>query len=87
MGVSVQQTLMRALKMARIVELAEIRVVTVAELAEETELTERTIYRYVKAIRACGIQIRGEAGFGYRILKKGERNGAKSHLEIQAQAD
>lgn len=70
-GVSVQKTLMRAVKMARIVELAEIRVVTAAELAQELDLTQRTIYRYVKAIRACGVNIRGAANFGYRILKKG----------------
>jgi biotin operon repressor len=62
----------RAGKLARIVEMASAGLVTSGQLTEELRCHERTIYRYVSQLRAKGVDIRGEAGYGYRIFRKGQ---------------
>ncbi|HLQ20626.1 MAG TPA: YafY family protein [Tabrizicola sp.] len=43
--------------------------VTAARLAEETGVSERTLYRDIRALRAAGALIDGEAGTGYRLTE------------------
>lgn len=56
--------------------------VTSESLGRELGVSSRTITRYVRMLQKRGVPIVGEAGMGYMICKKGERNGAKSHLEV-----
>jgi predicted DNA-binding transcriptional regulator YafY len=43
--------------------------VTAARLAEETGVSARTLYRDIDALRAGGVLIDGEAGYGYRLVE------------------
>ena len=47
------------------------RTATAAELAEHLQVSERTIYRDVQQLVDNGVEIRGEAGVGYRLEKGG----------------
>ena len=47
------------------------RIATAAELAEHLQVSERTIYRDVQQLVDNGVEIRGEAGVGYRLEKGG----------------
>lgn len=48
------------------------RQATAAELAEHLGVSERTIYRDVRELIESGVDIRGEAGVGYRLETRGE---------------
>ncbi len=47
-------------------------VTTAQKLAASIKVSERTIYRYIKDLRAGGAQIRGEAGTGFQLKRKAE---------------
>lgn len=65
-------------RQAHIVKSASEGVVTSQDLGRELEVSDRTIYRDVKALQKQGVPIVGEAGMGYMICKKGERNGQQT---------
>lgn len=47
-------------------------VTTAHKLAECVKVSERTVYRYIKDLRAGGAPIRGEAGMGFQLRRKPE---------------
>jgi predicted DNA-binding transcriptional regulator YafY len=49
------------------------QVITAAEIADRLGLSERTVYRHIVILKADGVPIVGEAGFGYVLREK--RNG------------
>lgn len=48
------------------------RQATAAELAEHLGVSERTIYRDIRELIDSGVDVRGEAGVGYRLEARGE---------------
>ena len=48
------------------------RQATAAELAEHLGVSERTIYRDIRELIDSGVDVRGEAGVGYRLETRGE---------------
>lgn len=49
-------------------------VTTAAILSKKTQMSVRSVYRYIKMMRVCGVNIRGDAGAGY-MLRKEKTNG------------
>lgn len=52
--------------------LGDHKVTTASKLAVDIGVCERTIYRYIKDLRAAGAPIRGEAGMGFQLRRKPE---------------
>lgn len=55
--------------------LGDHEVTTAQKLAARVAVSERTVYRYIKDLRAAGAPIRGEAGMGFQLRKRGDANG------------
>lgn len=70
------------------------QIVTANELASELGVTSRTIYRYVEMMRARGIEIESEPGYGYSIRERKSRKRSENvqrpegndNLEVSAHA-
>lgn len=57
-------------------------VFTGAELAAEIGVSARTVYRYIRDLRAGGMRIKGDPGFGYVVLNpKGTCKNADRHAK------
>jgi predicted DNA-binding transcriptional regulator YafY len=50
--------------------LSDHQVTTGAKLAAQVKVSERTIYRYVRQLRAAGHPILSEAGMGYLLKER-----------------
>ncbi|TGP22349.1 MULTISPECIES: helix-turn-helix domain-containing protein [unclassified Mesorhizobium] len=50
--------------------LGDYQVTTGAELAATVKVSERTIYRYIRQLRAAGAPILSEAGMGYQLKRE-----------------
>lgn len=46
------------------------QVTTAQQLAASIKVSERTIYRYIKDLRAGGAPIQGEAGMGFQLKRQ-----------------
>lgn len=49
--------------------LSDYQVTTGAKLAAKVHVSERTIYRYIRQLRAAGAPILSEAGMGYQLRR------------------
>lgn len=52
--------------------LADHEVTTADKLAAHVKVSERTIYRYIRQLRAAGAPIRSEAGMGFQLRRRPE---------------
>ncbi|TGP28264.1 HTH domain-containing protein [Mesorhizobium sp. M2D.F.Ca.ET.232.01.1.1] len=52
--------------------LADYELTTSAKLAAAVHVSERTIYRYIRQLRAAGAPILSEAGVGYQLKRRRE---------------
>ncbi|TPJ57061.1 MULTISPECIES: helix-turn-helix domain-containing protein [unclassified Mesorhizobium] len=52
--------------------LGDYQVTTADKLAAHVKVSERTIYRYIRQLRAAGAPILSEAGMGYMLKRKAE---------------
>ena len=65
---------MRASRLLTILMILQTRGRTSAEtLAEELEVSVRTVYRDIHFMQALGLPIEGEAGVGYLLRQKPQR--------------
>lgn len=55
--------------------LGDYEVTTSAKLASLVRVSERTIYRYIRDLRAAGAPIHGECGMGFQLRKRIDTNG------------
>lgn len=61
---------LREAKMEQLLDAMEQGVVTADALAQQAECSERTVYRYVRELRAHGHNILSGAGYGYLLKKR-----------------
>lgn len=52
--------------------LGDHEVTTADKLASRVKVSERTIYRYIRQLRAAGAPILSEAGMGYMLKRRPE---------------
>lgn len=52
--------------------LGDHQVTTADKLAARVEVSERTIYRYIRQMRAAGAPILSEAGMGFQLRRQPE---------------
>lgn len=50
--------------------LGDFEVTTSAKLAARINVSERTIYRYIRQLRAAGAPILSDAGMGYQLRRR-----------------